>query len=628
MLDVTTFVRLLLSLVISPFAGAVVMREEWDFIIVGGGTSGLTLAARLSEIPDFSVLVLEAGNDHTTDIKVIAPGIFGSMYGDLEYHWEYRNVPQKHLNNRSHAVMGGKGLGGGSAINFLFWTHTSRRIIDDWDNLGNKGWSWTELQPYLKKSEAFVEPSAQTEDDLNITFVDPDAHGRDGPIVNSFPGLYGPLLQAWPRTFAAIGLGVDGDPRGGRALGAFINPFNIDPTTNERSYPASAYYLPAKGRPNLKVVTGALVTKVHLEKKHGGPLTATGISYEKSGADYIAWAGREVIISAGALESPKLLQLSGIGSRKLLETVGIESLEDNPNVGENYQNHVMLPLGFAANPGLTTSEDFVNTTVFQAAMDEYLATRTGPFTVVNASTALLSLAQIGGSLSKARSIKASSDRDHSASTIPSLQEQYTLLMGALAVDEAVVQEAFLAGGMSPWFYDDNSKFLRSPADGGHYYTLLGILQLPFSRGSVHIQSRDPKEPPRLDPRYFSHPIDLEVARAVAFHMQKVASTAPLSDLLRGHGTIFQPGYYKLTEGNVDAFIRELSLPAYHHSGTCAMMPKRKGGVVDERFRVYGTRGMRVVDASVFPLLPQGTINSAVIAVAERAADLIKEDYGF
>lgn len=243
-------------------------------------------------------------------------------------------------------MMAGKGLGGGSAINFLFWTHTSRRIIDDWGNLGNKGWSWVELQPYLRKSEAFVAPSAQTEDDLNITFIDPSVHGLNGPIVNSFPQLYGPLMEAWPRTYAALGLGVDGDPRGGRALGAFINPFNIDPGTNERSYPGSAYYLPAKARPNLKVVTGALVTKVHLEKKHGdGALTATGVSYEKSGAKYIAWARTEVIISAGGLESPKLLQLSGIGSRKLLENMGIKTLEDNPNVGENYQNHVMLPLG-------------------------------------------------------------------------------------------------------------------------------------------------------------------------------------------------------------------------------------------------------------------------------------------
>ncbi|KXX74203.1 Oxygen-dependent choline dehydrogenase [Madurella mycetomatis] len=559
----------------------------------------------------------------------MAPGIFGSMYGDLEYHWEYWNVPQKHLNNRSHAVMAGKGLGGGSAINFLFWTHTSRRTIDDWGNLGNKGWSWDELQPYLRKSEAFIAPSTQTEDDLNITFIDPPVHGLNGPIVNSFPQLYGPLLEAWPRTYAALGLGADGDPRGGRALGAFINPFSIDPGTNERSYPASAYYLPAKARPNLKVVTGALVTKVHLVKKHpSGALTATSVSYEKSGANYIARARTEVIISAGGLESPKLLQLSGIGSRKLLENMGIKDLVDNPNVGENYQNHIMLPLGFAVNPGLTTSEDFLNTTVFQAALDEYVATRTGPFTVVNASTALLSLTQIGGSLSNVRGVKSPSDRDNSASTIPGFQEQHAMLWRSLAANEPAVQEVFLAGGMSPWFYDDNSKLISSPADGGHYYTLLGALQLPFSRGSVKIQSRDPKKPPRLDPRYLSHPVDREIARAIAFHMQKVASTAPLSDLLRGNGTVFQPGYYKLTEENVDAFIRELALPAYHHAGACSMMPKQKGGVVDERFRVHGTRGLRIVDASVLPLLPQGTINSAVIAVAERAADLIKKDYGF
>ena len=229
-------------------------------------------------------------------------------------------------------------------MNFLWWTHASRRDIDNWGALGNKGWSWDELPPYLKKSEMYVQPSKQVEADLRTDYVEPSLHGLNGPIVNSFPNSYGPLMEAWPRTFETLGIGVDGDPRGGVALGGYTNLFNIDPESHSRSYPATAYYAPASRRPNFKAVTGAFATKILFDKV-GNVTVATGVSYLKDGISYAATARKEVIVSAGSMQSSKLLELSGIGGYRLLKKYDIECLVDNPNVGENFQNHLILPLG-------------------------------------------------------------------------------------------------------------------------------------------------------------------------------------------------------------------------------------------------------------------------------------------
>lgn len=245
--------------------------------------------------------------------------------------------------------MAGKGLGGGSAINFMFWTHASRGDIDNWGSLNKNNkdiWSWEKFQPYLKKSETFIPPTAEQTRLLNLSFVDPSVHGYHGPIVNSFPGIVGPWSEAWLATFENLGLGVDGDPRGGRALGAYTPTFSVNNATKERSYPGSVYTSLSGSRPNLRVVTGALVTKVLFEKMKGSP-RAVGVSYRLHGgsAEYKATAKKEVILSAGALASPKLLELSGVGDRKLLDTLGIKTVLDNRFVGENYQNHIMVPLG-------------------------------------------------------------------------------------------------------------------------------------------------------------------------------------------------------------------------------------------------------------------------------------------
>ncbi|KAK1994118.1 GMC oxidoreductase [Colletotrichum falcatum] len=594
---------------------ASVMAESYDYIIVGGGTAGLTVAASLTEDPRVTVLVLEAGADRSEDLNVLAPGLFPAMYGNPDYDWDYKTVPQTAANNKVVAHIRGKQLGGSSAMNFMFWTHPSRRDVDNWGALGNEAWSWDALAPYLGRSEAFAAPSARQRSDLRLDYVDPGVHGTDGPVANGFPELHSPFLEAWPRTMEALGLGVDGDPRDGEALGGYVNLLNVENAT--RSYAANAYLGPARRRTNLRVVTESHVSRILFRNDENG-IAATGVAWTRGAEEEAeAVAAKEVILAAGAIASPQLLELSGIGARDILERNGIQVLVDNPGVGENLQDHVYVPLGFAAKPGLPTNEDYSNATYFQEQLDLYLQAKTGRLSSAGASSALLSLGQIAPALDL--------DPPSPDSSVPGLAEQYRLVLRGLE-SEAVAQELTIEGGISPQFSSDTTRlFSAGPSSPGNFLSVLGVLEHPLSRGSVHVRSADAAVHPEIDPRYLSHPLDVVLLKAIALHLQTVARTRPLSDLLQGGGTVFQPGYHELTAQNAEDWVRSSVQSEYHPCGTCAMSPRARGGVVDERLRVYGVERLRVVDASVFPLIPRANIQSLVYAVAERAADFIKQD---
>lgn len=266
-------------------------------------------------------------------------------------------------------------------------------------------------------------------------------------------------------------------------------------------------------------------------------------------------------------------------------------------------------------PGLPTNEDYANATYFQEQLSLYLQNKTGRLSSAGASSALLSLKQIASTLDFASpSLK---------SNVPGLADQYRLILRDLK-SEAVAQELTIEGGISPQFSSDTTK-LFSAGSPGNFLSILGVLEHPLSRGSVHIQSADAAVHPQIDPRYLSNPLDVQLLKAIALHLQTIARTAPLRDLLQGGGSVYQPGYHALTADNVESWVRAAVQSEYHPCGTCAMLPKSAGGVVDERLRVYGVEGLRVVDASVFPLIPRANIQSLVYAVAERAADFIKQD---
>ena len=344
--------------------------------------------------------VIEAGLDRTDDPLVLTPGFAASMWDNPDYSWPFKSVPQAQGNGRIIDQPRGKQLGGSSAINFNFWTHASQQDIDDWGALGNPGWSWNELFPYFLKSENYHAPPAAVSEQIDTTFINPALHGKGGPVQNSFPPFYDDFYRAWEPTYKALGLGPTGDPKGGLAIGAYSTLLTIEPQNASRSYAANAYYKPNAHRSNLKVLTGALATKI-LFKARTKPLVATGLSYIVDGSSYSAFAKREVILSAGTFQSPHLLELSGIGRRSLLEPLGIKVLHENPNVGENLQDHILLPLAFETAPGEPTFESLRNETVFNEALAEYTNNHTGPL-AAGTTNSYVSYAQILEALGKSK----------------------------------------------------------------------------------------------------------------------------------------------------------------------------------------------------------------------------------
>ena len=531
------------------------------------------------------------------------------------------------MNDRVIGHPRGKQLGGSSAINYLAFTHASQQNINDWGSLGNDGWSWDEIFPYYLKSENFTAPTPSVIADLNISYVDPQLHGVDGQIHNGFPreGFFTPFDEAWPRTYDALGLSISSDPKDGLALGGYNILTNVDPDSNSRSYAATTYLKSAADRPNIKVFTGALVNKVLFDTS--GPIpTASGVSFTKDGSIYSVEAKEEVILSAGSYGSPQILELSGIGSEEILSAAGVDVVHSNPHVGENLQDHCYMPLGFKVNPGISTLDDLVNETFFNKAFDQYLADATGPLAQVALGGALLSASQIISDALEYNAFKAEIDAmDFTTSTV-GLEEQYSIVKRNLFdPKEAIAQHMNTASGMNPEFANDTTK-LFAPSIHGNYFTILGVLEHPFSRGTVHIQSSDAADYPLIDPHYLEHPADIKILSQIVLHIQNsLAVTAPLSDLLVDNGTALQPEYTKLTADNVESEVKRLLQTEYHPVGTCSMLPKEKGGVVDSKLKVYGVDKLRIVDASVFPLLPRANMQSLVYAVAERAADWIKAD---
>lgn len=538
-------------------------------------------------------------------------------------------IYQVHGHNRVISHPRGKLLGGSSGINICFWTHASQKDINNWGELGNDGWSWDSIFPYFAKSETYSPPPAAETKEYDINYIDPSLHGTHGPVKDSFPPYYGDLEKAWAPTYKNLGITLNGDPKNGLALGPYDNLLALDPKDATRSFAATAYYRPNAHRPNLKVLTNALVNKVIFAPQKGHePLVATGLCFTSQGKKYVASAKREVIVSAGTFQSPHLLELSGIGNKRLLKSHGIPVLKDNPNVGENLQDHILIPLGLKAAPGEATAEALRNPLVAEAVLETFNVNHTGPLSTYGPS-AFLSYAQI---LSSFKETPHSQNRlaktPLGGFKVPGLHKQHQLVLDKLLDPrEATAQELYLAGGISPQNSANSATlFAVDPATNpDNYITFFGVLEHPFSRGTVHLTSPNPSTYPSINPNYLSHPYDILISSAITLHLQTLAQTSPLADKLAAAGTAYQPGYRRLTQGTVADHIRSSFITEYHPIGTCSMMPEREGGVVDARLKVYGTRNLRVVDASVFPLMVRGNLQTLVYAVAERAAEWILED---
>ena len=533
----------------------------------------------------------------------------------------------------------GKQLGGSSAINLGLWNRASKADIDSWANLGNDGWSWEDLLPYFKKVETFNEPTSEVAEQQGIDWIEPEFHGEDGPIQVSFQKEFDPFQQAWNPTFDNLGLGETGDPFNGEALGGFTTPMSVDPDTIVRSYAANAYFLPIAERENLKVLTGAFAQKIIFADEEGDGkrryrnrnrpgLVATGVEFSVDGSACVVNADREVIVSAGVVQSPHLLELSGIGSKEILEPLGIDVLVENDGVGENLQDHVHTSVGFEVNDGLPTLTQLADPEFAAAAIQSFLTSGTGYLTNLFSSGSYVSYAQMldteGVTGTSAEDITKIKGPKEDKKRISGLKKQYKEISKKLEDEhEAVVEQIQIPGGFNYADGDNTTKLFIAPP--GDLLTLYSWLLHPYSRGNIHIASADPTVYPRIDPRYLSHPADLEILSTIALHTQEVAKTEPFASLLKDNASVYAPNYFELTPENVEEHVKNTLTSIYHPVGTCAMMPENDNGVVDSRLRVYGTSNVRVIDGSIMPLLTRGTIQSLVYAIGEKGADLIKED---
>ncbi|KAL7822819.1 GMC oxidoreductase [Trichoderma gracile] len=595
--------------------------EVFDYIIIGGGTAGLTVASRLTEDADVNVLVIEAGQDRTNDPLVQIPGLVVGMYGKPEYDWNFSSTPQPGLNNRIINQARGKQLGGSSALNFMMMLYPPKGSLDAWGALGNKGWDYDSLSPYLRKFATFHPPPQAAKDVLGLANHDGSVVGN-GPIQVCFSRGYSKPNKAWMEAFGHLGLEMKTDPRMGMGLGAFQQGGSIDPTTNTRSHAGNAHYTPEIARrPNLTVVTETVVQKIIFDTSKYEPVAVGVLVRTKEGIEKTLVTDGEVILAAGALMSPQILELSGVGSRSLLQSLGIPVIVDNLNVGENLQDHPITCQSFEVNPDVLSGDALRDPNVLGALLQQFQDGGKGPLGQSNISVAYVPLADGAGVCSEDAKRSLFTSHSEHAQT-PEAKMLCKLLQGP---DEPAVQY-FLFPSQTHTVIDKPSSMADYllPTSPENYLTVMTMLNHPFSRGSVHITSADIDELPRWDPQFNSNPLDLEIsARHVQF-VELLLRTAPFSDLFKPGGARI-PHLKGDTPDHAREIVRQSQVCCFHPSCSLAMKPREQGGVVDSRLRVYGTKGLRVVDASVFPIQTAGNIQSMVYAVAEKAADIIKQD---
>ncbi|SNX83165.1 related to Glucose dehydrogenase [acceptor] precursor [Melanopsichium pennsylvanicum] len=589
---------------------------EFDYVVVGGGTAGLTVAARLSEDPSVTVGVIEAGLWRPQDPKINYPAFIGQSLMNPDYDWCLETEPQPHSNNRKYAWPRGKVLGGSSALNFLVWQRGYKREYDDIGSLGNQGWSWDDFAKFSRKSATLEKPSSELQK-ANLASCDEELHGKDGPLKTSYSKWYTEAQKPWFDALKSLGLSNVNDGLGGANSGFWVSPVTIDTDKGVRSYSASAYYAPNADRKNLKVITGAHASKIIFKdiKSSDGNIVADGVEFIVNGSTHIVKARKEVVVSGGTVNSPHLLELSGIGKASVLSAAGIQQ-KIELDVGENVQDHIYCTSSFKLKPGYITWDKMRQDSFAAAAMEQYQGPGEDRGIIASAFSgfAYVPLSQY---LSAQEICKIKTDINKVDWTKHSegVRETVKMQLARLEDEKCPFTEYIFA----PGFFATASP----PEDGQEYYSILSCLQQPFSRGSIHVSSADAKVPPKIDANYFSVDADLEILSKAVKYCETITTTSPLKEITVARQ---DPNPNKYTsDDDFREFTKDQSVTEYHPIGSCSMMPKDKGGVVDASLKVYGTSNVRVADASVIPIHVSSHIVATVYAIGEKAAAMIKEN---
>jgi len=526
--------------------------ESFDYIIVGAGSAGCVLANRLSEDSDKRVLLLETGGSDRS-IFIQMPTALSIPMNTKKYAWQFETQPEPHLDNRRMHCPRGKVLGGSSSINGMVYVRGHAKDFNEWQQHGAEQWDYAHCLPYFKKSEDWA-------------FKEDDYRGKGGPLgVNNGNEMKNPLYKAFVDAGVQAGYSATSDYNGAQQEG--FGPMHMTIKNGVRASTANAYLRPAMSRDNLTVITHALVHKVHLEGK-----TAVGVRYERKGKVIDVMAKGEVILSAGPIGSPHILQLSGIGPKQVLEEANIEVLHDLAGVGENLQDHLEFYFQFKCKKPIS----------------------------LNGELDLWSKFLIGTRWILTKKGLGSTNHFESCGFIRSKEN----------VEWPDLQYHFLPAAMR---YDGKEAF------AGHGFQVHIGHNKPKSRGYVKAVSSDPKAHPEIQFNYLAHEEDRAGFRACVRLTREIIHQSAFDEF---RGEEIQPGAEIETDEQIDAFIRQFVESAYHPSCSCKMGTDELA-VVDPETRVHGISGLRVVDSSIFPTIPNGNLNAPTIMVAERAADLIK-----
>lgn len=528
--------------------------ESFDYIIVGAGSAGCVLANRLTASGRHRVLLLEAGPNNTNPWLHIPLG-YGKLFTDRRFNWCYTTEPQAECHDRNVIAPRGKVLGGSSSINGLIYIRGQGEDFDHWRQLGNVGWSADDVLPYFRKAE-------DNERGAN------EFHGAGGPLGVSNARDMHPLAVAYVEAAQQAGYPRNDDFNGAVQEGAGF--YQTTMRNGFRSSAATAYLKPARRRPNLKIVSEALATRVLFEGRR-----ATGVEYLVGNETRQAHANAEVIVSGGAYNSPQVLQLSGLGPASLLRSHGIAVVADIPDIGDKLNDHYAGRLILRCKEPITLNDTVNSWTGRVAAGLRYAATRRGYLTVTAISAGCFV-------------------RAHPASATPDSQCSVALFSG--------------------------------DSIGGTLHDFPGVtgictLLRPESRGSVRIKSADPRQAPAIDPNYLGTLRDRETVVAGTKALRRIFQMPAMA---RHIAEEIEPGPKCDNDDDLLDFIRRRGSTTYHPVGTCRM-GQDPGAVVDERLRLRGFDRLRVIDASIMPAVVSGNTNAATIMIGEKGADMVLED---
>ena len=528
----------------------------WDYVIVGAGSAGCALANRLSTDGRHSVLLLEAGPTDRYPWIHIPIGYAKTMFHPV-YNWCFKTEPDPGMNGRQVYWPRGRTLGGSSAINGLIYIRGQREDYDAWAASGNAGWGYDDVLPYFRKLEHNVRGANAW-------------HGADGPLWASDIGATHELIEAVIAAGVELGIPRNDDFNGATQEG--IGYYQLTTRNGLRCSTATAYLRPARARGNLRVETDAQATRIAFTGRR-----ATAVAYRLGGREATATARREVILAAGALQSPQLLQLSGVAAPELLQQFGIPIVHALPGVGENLQDHLQARVIFKCTKPITTNDILGSWWRTLAMGAQYVLARSGPMAVgINQ----------GGIFAR---------------TDP-----------ALGRPDVQFHVATLSSDMA-----------GSPVHTFPGFTMSVCQLQPESRGHVRIKSPDPMSAPAMQPNYLSTPRDRATIVAGIKLARSLAATRALAPYVAAE---YRPGPKASTDDDLLEFARNTAGTIFHPSGTCKMGPASDPfAVVDAALRVHGLDGLRVVDCGIMPTVVSGNTNAPVVMIAEKAADMILAD---